>query len=124
MLPAENRIRNSREFNKVFRCGKKSGNALLVVYAICKQKNKQADLPKVGFVVGKTVGNSVVRHAVTRKLRHIIRPMLGQIGASEIVVRAFHPAAAATSDQLEQALRKNFSRLGLLDSENHGSNGK
>lgn len=114
MLPAANRIRKSDEFTKVFREGKKSGNALLSVHAIDCHLNTQADLPKVGFVVGKAVGNSVVRHAVTRKLRHVMRTLLPQLVPSEIVVRAFRPAATASSSELEKAVCKSLRRLGLL----------
>lgn len=114
MLPAANRIRKSDEFARVFRKGKKSGSALLAVYAICGQQNTQADLPRVGFVVGKTVGNSVVRHAVTRKLRHIMRGLIPQLAPSEIVIRAFSPSANASSAQLAAALRKSLFQLGVL----------
>jgi ribonuclease P protein component len=52
--------------------------------------------------VSKAVGGSVVRHAVTRRLRHLVAPRLHRLPAgSTLVVRALPPAGAATSAQLE-----------------------
>lgn len=43
----------------------------------------------MGFVVSKAVGNSVVRHRVTRRLREIVRPRLDLLPAgSTVVLRA------------------------------------
>jgi ribonuclease P protein component len=65
--------------------------------------------------VSKAVGGSVVRHAVARRLRHLVRPRLASLPiGSRLVVRALPDAATATSDQLaidldaalERALRK------------------
>ena len=65
--------------------------------------------------MSKAVGNSVVRHAVTRRLRHVVRPRLGALPVgSRLVVRALPGSAGASSDQLgvdldaalERALRK------------------
>ena len=65
--------------------------------------------------MSKAVGGSVVRHAVARKLRHLVRPRLAALPAgSRLVVRALPASATATSDQLgadldaglERALRK------------------
>jgi ribonuclease P protein component len=65
--------------------------------------------------VSKAVGNSVVRHAVTRRLRHVVRPRLtGLPSGSRLVVRALPAAATASSAELtsdldaalERALRK------------------
>ncbi|MDR6939576.1 ribonuclease P protein component [Arcanobacterium hippocoleae] len=115
MLPAANRMRKASEFQQVFRKGKKSSNALLAVYAISREAKTQADLAKVGFVVGKAVGNSVTRHKVTRRLREIVRKKLPVLGASEIVIRAFRPAADASSAELSLALEKNLRRLKFGD---------
>jgi ribonuclease P protein component len=71
--------------------------------------------PRAGFVVSKGVGNSVVRHAVARKLRHLVRPRLALLPhGAHLVVRALPGAGAATSTQLgadldaalQRALRK------------------
>lgn len=40
----------------------------------------------MGFVVSKKVGNSVVRHRVTRRLREIVRPRLHLLPAGSTCV--------------------------------------
>ncbi|MHA6801747.1 ribonuclease P protein component [Bounagaea algeriensis] len=66
---------------------------------------------RVGFVVSKAVGNAVVRHRVTRRLRHLMRDRLPWLPAGTlVVVRALKPAAEASSAELgadlDAALRK------------------
>jgi len=65
--------------------------------------------------VSKAVGGSVVRHAVARKLRHLVRPRLAMLpSGARLVVRALPGAATASSTDLgrdldaalERALRK------------------
>lgn len=67
--------------------------------------------PRVGFVVSKGVGNSVVRHAVTRKLRHVVLPLLDDVPSGvDMVIRALPAAATATSEELAADVRKALSR--------------
>ena len=66
---------------------------------------------RVGFVVSKAVGNSVVRHRVTRRLRHLMADRIGTLPAgSTLVIRALPAAAGATSSalgaDLDGALRR------------------
>jgi ribonuclease P protein component len=57
--------------------------------------------PRVGFVVGRAVGNSVLRHRVLRRLRHLCRDRLSILpGGAELVVRALAPAGAASYQEL------------------------
>ncbi|GAA4243877.1 ribonuclease P protein component [Dactylosporangium darangshiense] len=64
-----------------------------------------APAARAGFVVSKAVGNAVVRNAVKRRLRHLVRPRLADLPAgSVIVVRALPEAARAGYHQLEQDL--------------------
>ncbi|GAB2739816.1 hypothetical protein GCM10027174_11430 [Salinifilum aidingensis] len=56
---------------------------------------------RVGFVVSRAVGNAVVRHRVTRRLRHLMRNRLPSLPAGTlVVVRALKPAADASSAEL------------------------
>lgn len=68
--------------------------------------------PRVGFVVSKAVGNSVVRHRVTRRLRHLMRDRLaGLPSGTGVVVRALGPAATASSAELGADLDAALRRL-------------
>jgi ribonuclease P protein component len=72
--------------------------------------------PKVGLVVAKTVGNSVQRHRVTRRLRHVARSVLADLNpADQIVIRALPSSRYAVSARLEQQLRVALDRARLLD---------
>jgi ribonuclease P protein component len=72
---------------------------------------------RAGFVVSKAVGNSVVRHRVTRRLRHLVSARLGTLPAgSSLVVRALPPAATASSAELGADLDAALRRLGLAPS--------
>ncbi len=71
-------------------------------------------LPRVGFVVSKAVGNSVVRHRVSRRLRHLVRDRLDRLPpGSALVVRALPASADATSAQLGGDLDSALRKLGL-----------
>jgi ribonuclease P protein component len=72
--------------------------------------------PRAGFVVSKAVGGSVVRHRVTRRLRHVVQPRLADLPAgARLVVRALPPAATASSaelaDDLDAGLRTALRKL-------------
>ena len=72
--------------------------------------------PRAGFVVGRTVGNSVVRHRVTRRLRAVVRDQLDRLPATaDLVVRARPEAATATSRQLDRDLRTGLDRVLAAD---------
>ena len=68
--------------------------------------------PRAGFVVGKAVGNSVVRHRVTRRLRAVLRDELHRLPAdADLVVRARAEAADATSERLRADLVAGLDRV-------------
>jgi ribonuclease P protein component len=68
--------------------------------------------PRAGFVVGKAVGNSVVRHRVTRRLRALVREELARLPeGADLVVRARPEAASAEFPQLRRDLAGGLDRL-------------
>jgi len=68
--------------------------------------------PRAGFVVGRAVGNSVVRHRVTRRLRAVVREELHRLPANaDLVVRARPEAAGASSDRLRRDLASGLDRV-------------
>ena len=67
---------------------------------------------RAGFVVGKAVGGSVVRHRVTRRLRALVREQLHRLpSTADLVVRARPEAATATAEQLSRDLGSGIDRL-------------
>jgi len=131
MLPPAARLRRSEDFREVMRKGARAGRRRLVVHAV-----KPQDLPapsvlpsspdagrnvRAGFVVSKAVGNSVVRHRVARRLRHLVAARLGTlpVGAT-LVIRALPPAATASSAELGADLDGALKRLSLRSDPNEG----
>jgi ribonuclease P protein component len=76
---------------------------------------------RVGFVVSKAVGNAVVRHRVSRQLRHLMRDRLAVLPAgTDLVVRALPPSAEASSRDLGGDLDASLRRLRLLPRTENG----
>jgi ribonuclease P protein component len=76
---------------------------------------------RVGFVVSKAVGNSVVRHRVARRLRHVVRERLGTLPPrSSLIVRALPLAASASSAEFRQDLEAALRRLRLVANNDGG----
>ena len=62
-------LKNNREFQYVYKNGSSFGNRLLVMYVVKSGDERN----RIGISVSKKVGNSVVRHHITRMLREIFR---------------------------------------------------
>jgi ribonuclease P protein component len=68
--------------------------------------------PRAGFVVSGKVGNAVVRHRITRRLRPLVREQLSLLTAgTDLVVRALPEAAAASSADLDHDLRSGLAAV-------------
>ncbi|TKG73327.1 ribonuclease P protein component [Prauserella endophytica] len=116
MLPVNARLRRSEEFRAVMRGGARAGRRRLVLHALAGSGGQS----KAGLVVSKAVGNSVVRHRVSRRLRHLLADRLGTLPAgSALVVRALPAAATATSAELGSDLDAALRRLSLSPSARH-----
>jgi ribonuclease P protein component len=103
MLPAGSRLHTSDDFAEVVRSGRRAGTRHLVVHLLGTGRPTP---PRAGFVVSGKVGNSVVRHRVTRRLRPLVRRELAGLAAgTDVVVRALPAAAAASSVDLGRDLR-------------------
>jgi ribonuclease P protein component len=111
----------------VVRRGRRVGRPRLVVHALMADAAARAgDSPtsiptladqqtaRVGFVVSKAVGNSVVRHRVSRRLRHLVADRIGTLPADcALVVRALPASAGASSSELGADLDGALRRLRL-----------
>jgi ribonuclease P protein component len=128
VLPAQARLRRRPEFTAVVRSGRRAGRPTMVLHFLPVRPparpaggldvpadgaaGEPATGPRAGFVVGRAVGNSVVRHRVTRRLRAVVRGELGRLpDTADLVVRARPEAGAATSAQLRRDLAAGLDRL-------------
>ena len=113
MLDRQHRLTSSADFATATRRGRRAGTRTLVVHLAVVG---DAGEPLVGLVVGKAVGNAVVRNRVKRRLRHLARERLGLLPVDAlVVVRALPMAAEATYDALGRDFDVALGRLGCLD---------
>lgn len=86
------------DFQRAIRSGRRQGTATLVVHYWCCNDAVDA---RVGLAVSKAVGNSVVRHRVARRLRHVAMTEVDMLPpGSLLVLRATPRAADADSSVL------------------------
>jgi ribonuclease P protein component len=86
------------DFTRAIRGGRRRGTPTVVAHYWCCESDGTS--PRVGFAVSKAVGNSVVRHRVTRRLRHVVRPHLAALPSGSLLVLRATPAAAGASSQV------------------------
>jgi len=86
VLPTKNRLRASKDFALTTKTGVRATSLSLVVYL--RTNLNILNGPQVGLIVNKSVGGSVVRHRVSRQIRHLIAGQLKTIPTnSQVVVR-------------------------------------
>jgi ribonuclease P protein component len=86
VLPNSARIKSSSDFARATKSGRRITSDSLIGYLYSSNSNDPA---KLGLIVGKTVGNSVVRHRIARQIRHAVREDLNNLpNGTLFVVRA------------------------------------
>ena len=94
-------LKKNVEFQNVYKNGKSFANRCFVMYVI---KNELSE-NRLGISVSKKVGNSVVRHRITRLVREVMR-LKGQVFNSglDIVVTARTGAVGIKYQDAEKAV--------------------
>lgn len=94
-------LKKNKDFQTVYRQGKSYANKYLVLYIMENQTEKN----RIGISVSKKVGNSVVRHHLTRLIRESYRLQeeCFQRGY-DLVVIARQSAKDVTYKEMESAL--------------------
>lgn len=91
MLPNSARIKSSSDFARITKSGKRFATNSLVGYLLIdKLIDKSLNQPaKLGLIVGRSVGNSVVRNRTSRQIRHAAKTSLSALpNGSLLVIRA------------------------------------
>lgn len=71
----------------------------MVVHAHVDSSEFRVGGPRFGLVVSKAVGDSVTRHRVSRRLRHIAAEVVETLESDLMVVIRANPASASASHQ-------------------------
>ena len=82
-------LRKNWEFQAVYRNGKSKANRCFVMII----KKNDASSNRIGISVSKKVGNSIVRHRVTRVIREVMRLHWKEIKSGYDIVIVARPSA-------------------------------
>ena len=94
-------LKKNMEFQNVYANGKSFANKYLVMYVLKNDLNKN----RIGISVSKKVGNSVIRHRITRLIRESYRLQEDVFNSSlDIVVIARSTAREVGYKEIESAL--------------------
>ena len=94
-------LKKNRDFQNVYKKGKSYANRYLVMYVL----ENDTDRNRLGISVSKKVGNSVIRHHVTRLIRESYRLQEDMFNSGlDIVVIARNTAKDISYHEVESAL--------------------
>lgn len=108
MLTAHQRLRSRADFTRIVRSGRRSKGTFVIVATL----PGRAEHSRVGFTVGKSVGNAVVRHRVTRQLGAIMAELMPDLQTpTDVVLRALPAAARAAFPALRADIQRSLEAL-------------
>ena len=94
-------LKKNNDFQNVYRNGKSYANRFLVMYVLKNETEKN----RIGISVSKKVGNSVIRHHITRLVRESYRLHEDMFNSGlDILVIARTTARKASYHEVESAL--------------------
>lgn len=108
----------STDFSRTTREGRRAKRGCLMVYVADPRAEGQEMATgegetRVGLIVGRSVGNAVERHRVSRILRHGLAPRLGVFPrGSSVVVRALPFAGGRGNHEITRDLDRCLSVFG------------
>ena len=117
MLPKNARLTISADFARATKSGTRVTTENFVGYLYISPVTNH-DLPKCGLIINKSVGGSVMRHALARKVRHAVSPQLSKLpSGSLLVIRALAKnnidAVATEIEKLTDKLLDRSSRIAV-----------
>ena len=117
----ERRLRTRADFARVRQARRSYAGSYLTVGLAPRDmtpdghQSQPEIVTRVGFTIGKRVGNAVVRNTVRRRLRELVRHRLTWLTAGwDVVVVARPSAASATSADLARDLETLLTRAKVL----------
>lgn len=100
MIKTLETLKKNSEFQNVYNNGKSFANKYLVMYVFENESNRN----RIGVSVSKKVGNSVIRHRITRLIKEIYRLNIENIEKNvDIIVIARVNAKGKAYKEIESA---------------------
>ena len=104
-------LRKNTEYQAVYKNGRSLATGLMVMYVL----KTDGDGLRLGISVSKKVGNSVVRHTFSRKIREIFRLNKYRTKTGyDIIIVARNPAKEASYHSLERDYLKLLTRHNII----------
>lgn len=85
MLPTTARLTSSSDFARTTKSGLRVTTEHFVGYLYISAANAPENT-KCGLIINKTVGGSVKRHRLSRKVRHAVAPLLSTLPEKSLLV--------------------------------------
>ena len=95
------------DFNRITKTGVRINSENLVIYAALAG----SDQPQIGFIVNKSVGGSVTRHLVTRKLRHNFAAHIKSLPSKSMLVVRVLKQQADYTNEVSVSIEKTIAKL-------------
>lgn len=111
MLPRPLRVTSRSEHRTAARRGRRAAAGTLTVHLLPPGATGGSGPARAGLVVGRSVGDAVTRHRVSRRLRHLLARRLPAIAAGSLVVVRAGTGADLPSAQLAASLDAALLRL-------------
>lgn len=110
-------MKRSTDFDATVKHGTRAVQPDLVIYA-GRGSGEEAEAPKVGLIIARSVGSAVQRHRLARRLRHVARGVVQGLERSErVVIRALPSSRDVVSARLEEQLRAALRRIRATGSD-------
>ncbi|MCK7637212.1 ribonuclease P protein component [Corynebacterium sp. P7202] len=115
MLPREHRLSSPSDFSRTIRGGRRTGSKTVILHLRRVQAEPgvaRSGGPRFGLIVSKAVGNAVIRHRVSRRLRHVCAALVEEIGTDcDVVIRALPRAADASGRDLHRDISRALGKI-------------
>ena len=113
-MPNKRRLTKAKDFAATRRGGRAWSDGLLVLVA----RPNSLDVTRIGYSVGKRVGNAVVRNKAKRRLREAVRLATVRDGW-DIVLIARKDASSADYHRLSRSVTALIRRAGIMAAPPH-----
>ena len=108
------RLTRGSDFARVRKQGRSWAHPLVILAA----DRNEAGQTRFGFVVGRRIGNAVVRNRIRRQLREVVRHHLDEVPAGwDMVLLAREPIREARFAEIEHAVVQSLRRASRWISE-------
>ena len=109
-ISRETRLRKHADFERVYRGGRRLFSEHLTVFFLARD----AGPARVGFTVGRVLGNAVERNRLRRRLREAARLEFRDLGGApaDVVIHPRKSALGAGFAELRQQVANAFGKIG------------